>query len=73
MSAANDRCRRVERDLAALGIHARVESVGEGDAIALVRPAGGSFDGLLSKDREGVVDVCRAAGFRDAAVELFWE
>lgn len=73
MSAAIDRCRRVERELAALGIRARVESVGEGGTIALVRPEDGGVGALLSNARAGIVDVCRAAGFQNAAVELFWE
>ena len=73
MSAAIDRCRQVERELGDLGIRARVESVGEGGAIALVRPEDGTVASLLADGREEVVDVCRAAGFRNAAVELFWE
>lgn len=73
MSAADERCRRAERELAALGIRARVESVGEEGAIALVRPEDNGVDQLLSNGRESIVNVCRAAGFQNAAVELFWE
>ncbi len=73
MSAASDRCRQVERELADLGIRSRVEPVGEGSAIALVRPEDGTVGGLLADGREEIVDICRAAGFLSAAVELFWE
>lgn len=75
MSAGNDRCREVERKLAELGIRVRVESVGElgdGGATALVRPEGGNVESLLSDGREMIVEACRAVGFRNAAVELFW-
>ena len=48
MSAASDRCRQVERELADLGIRARVESVGEGSTIALLRPEDGTVGGLLA-------------------------
>jgi len=73
MSAANDRCWRVERELGVLGIRARVVSVGQEGAIALIRPEDGRLEGLLADDRAEIVEVCRAAGFRSAAVELFWE
>lgn len=74
MSAADDRCRQVERELVVLGIRARVESVGKEDAIALVCPEGGTIEDLLSSEgREEIIDACRAAGFRNAAIELFWE
>jgi hypothetical protein len=73
MNGGSDRCCRVERELADRGIPARVESVGEGGTIALVRPEGGMEESLLSNGREGIVDVCRAVGFRSAAIELYWE
>ncbi|MGD8869518.1 MAG: hypothetical protein PVI01_18010 [Gemmatimonadales bacterium] len=72
MSAASDRRLQVERWLAELGIRARVESVGEGGAIALVRPEDGNLEGLLSDSRQEIVEACRAVGFRNAAIELFW-
>ena len=73
MSAERDRCRQVERKLADLGIRAQVQSVGGEGAIALLRPEDGVVEGLLADDREGIVDACRAAGFRSVTVELFWE
>ena len=72
MSAASDRCRQVERTLAELGIRARVESVGEGGATALVRPEDGNVESVLSDGREEIVEACRAGGFQNAAIELFW-
>lgn len=72
MSAASDRCRQAERQLAELGIQVRVESVGEEGAIALIRSEGANVESLLSDGRKEIVEACRAVGFRDAAVELFW-
>ena len=73
MSGVRDRCRQVERQLADRGIQARVESVGEGGAIALVRPEKDTVERLVADKREEIFEVCSAAGYRNAAVELFWE
>jgi hypothetical protein len=73
VSVEDDVCRRVERELADRGILVRVKSVGEGGRTALIRPEDGADEGLLEDKREEIVSVCRAAGFRNAAVQLFWE
>jgi hypothetical protein len=73
MSDEHDRCSQVERRLADLGIPARVKPVGEEGAIALIRPDGDIDEGLLSESRAQLLEACVAAGFRHAAVELFWE
>jgi hypothetical protein len=73
MSGEHDRCRQIERRLADLGIPARVKPVGEEGAIALIRPDGDIDVGLLSHSRARLLEACAAAGFRHAALELFWE
>ena len=73
MSGEHDRCVQVERQLAELGIPARVKPVGEEGAIALIRPDGDIDERLLSDSRAKLLEACIAAGFRHAALELFWE
>jgi hypothetical protein len=73
MSGEHDRCIEVERRLADLGISARVKPVGEEGAIALIRPDGDIDEGLLSESRAQLLEASVAAGFRRAALELFWE
>jgi hypothetical protein len=73
VSVEDDVCRRVERELAGLGILVRVKSVGEEGLIALIRPEDGTEESLFEDKREEIVSVCRTAGFRNAAVQLFWE
>ncbi len=69
--AESGRADEVERDLRRAGIEMRVEGAGADGEVAVLVGDGDSLAALLARDREAVVESCRLAGFRYAALGLY--